>query len=69
MKSKTTFKFGPSWFIYLVTIIFVLAKIFGLVDFNWWWVFSPIWISGLLAVFFLCVMLLIALIIEWRDRR
>jgi len=45
----------------LLTIIFVIAKIWGKLDWSWWMVFSPIWISlgiGLIVfiIFFIVVM-------------
>ena len=37
-------------FIGLLTIIFVVAKIFEKVAFSWLWVFSPIWVSLLVLL-------------------
>ena len=42
-------------FLDILTLIFVAAKLFGAIDWSWWWVFSPIWIP-LLLVTWLCVM-------------
>ena len=38
----------------ILTIIFVIAKLAGLVTWSWWWVFSPILISTgvILAILF-----------------
>ena len=38
----------------ILTIIFVIAKLAGLVTWSWWWVFSPLLISAgvLLATLF-----------------
>lgn len=43
----------------LVTIAFVILKLCKVIDWSWWWVFSPIWIPlaiiiviGLLAAIF-----------------
>lgn len=29
----------------LLTIVFVLLKVFGYVSWSWWWVFAPLWIG------------------------
>ena len=43
----------------LLTIVFVVLKLCKVIDWSWWWVFSPIWIPfaiiiviGLLAAIF-----------------
>jgi len=41
-----------------LTIVFVLLKAFGLLDWSWWWVFSPLWIPAA----FLAALALLALI-------
>ncbi|NHJ40522.1 MAG: hypothetical protein FK731_10865 [Asgard group archaeon] len=49
----------------LLTIIFIILKATGVVDWKWYWVFSPIWITaGLAIVFFIFIgfILLAALI-------
>lgn len=28
----------------LVTAIFIILKLFHIISWSWWWVFSPIWI-------------------------
>lgn len=30
----------------LLTLLFVGAKLFGFIDWSWWWVFSPLWIEA-----------------------
>ena len=38
----------------LLTVVFVVLKLCGVVDWSWWWVLSPIWLflaaGGLLAI-------------------
>lgn len=36
----------------LLTIVFIVLKLIGKIDWSWWWVLSPIWIG-------LCIALLI----------
>lgn len=39
----------------ILTIIFVIAKLAGVIDWSWWWVFSPAWIGALIAIVFMLV--------------
>lgn len=34
----------------VVFIVFLILKLTDNIDWSWWWVFSPIWISFLLCV-------------------
>ena len=45
----------------LLTVMFVLLKVFGRIDWSWWWVFSPLWLPALVVfVFWLAVMIFVA---------
>lgn len=43
---------GGVGFAGLLTVLFIGLKLTGFVDWSWWWVVSPLWISFGLAVFF-----------------
>lgn len=43
----------------VITIVFVILKLTGNIAWSWWWVLSPIWISILLAIFFVIIVLLL----------
>ena len=32
-------------FVGVLTIVFIVLKLLGKIDWSWWWVISPIWIS------------------------
>ena len=32
----------------LLTVAFIVLKLMGYIDWSWWWVLSPIWISIIL---------------------
>lgn len=34
----------------ILTIIFVVLKVLGLIQWSWLWVLSPIWIIGILGI-------------------
>jgi hypothetical protein len=48
----------------LLTCIFVIAKIWGKIDWSWWWVFSPLWIAGGAVLTILIVALIIYILAE-----
>lgn len=41
----------------ILTIVFVIAKLAGVVGWSWWWVFSPLWVSVLLVIGILLLVL------------
>jgi hypothetical protein len=48
----------------LLTIVFVIAKITGYISWSWWAVFSPIWVSALLAFAVLAVIFVGMVLVE-----
>ena len=51
-----------------LTIAFIVLKLVGIIDWSWWWVLSPIWISFLIAVAFL-VLFGLGFLIYWLIKR
>jgi hypothetical protein len=41
--SKTSIQVGPG-LLGCLTIVFVIAKLTGHLDWSWWWVFEPLWL-------------------------
>ena len=52
---------GGIGFTGLLTIVFVILKLLGKIDWSWWWVLSPLWISFLLVMVFFVMVLIIEL--------
>lgn len=50
----------------LLTIVFVVLKLVGVIDWKWVWVLCPLWISAALVV--ICLAIYIAYLI-WDDKR
>jgi len=46
----------------LLTIVFITLKLLDKIDWSWWWVLSPIWIS---IVIFLIVFTFVVWIKDW----
>lgn len=57
-EQKTSYS-GGIGFIGLLTIVFIVLKLLGKIDWSWWWVLSPIWISILLVIVILVSLLII----------
>lgn len=41
---------GGIGFAGLLTIVFIVLKLLGKIEWSWWWVLSPIWFSVLIVV-------------------
>jgi hypothetical protein len=37
----------------VLTVVFVVLKLIGVIDWSWWWVLSPLWIDLILCVIFI----------------
>lgn len=48
---------GGIGFLGLLTIVFVVLKLIGQIDWSWWWVFSPLWIPAAIGLFILLLFL------------
>jgi hypothetical protein len=40
----------------LLTIVFVVLKLLDVIQWSWWWVLSPIWISTGLAIILVVIL-------------
>lgn len=49
MASNSPSSGGGIGFTGMLTILFIGLKLTGYIDWPWWWVLSPIWISLILA--------------------
>lgn len=59
MSSETKVSYsGGIGFIGLLTIVFIILKLIGKIDWSWWWVLSPLWIT-----FALCMLIFISMVI------
>lgn len=45
----------------LLTILFIALKLIGAITWSWWWVLSPLWITGLLFVLIFAAFFAVAL--------
>lgn len=66
--SETTVTIGPSGMT-LLTIVFVLLKVFHKIDWSWWWVFAPLWLPLVVFLAILSVIGIVMLIAIWLDEK
>lgn len=52
-----------SWLAVLLTVIFVVAKLLGIIEWCWWLVFTPVIIYGVIVL----VILIITFIAAFKD--
>lgn len=60
MSHSSNINSGRIGFAGLLTLIFVVAKLFGVIAWSWVWVLSPIWISIILVLVIIGLALLAA---------
>lgn len=58
---KDTKKHGLN-FLEVLSIVFIVLKLLKVINWSWWWVLSPIWVSWGLAIiciiiYFICTMI------------
>jgi len=49
---------GGVGFTGLLTLLFIGLKLGGIIDWSWWWVLSPLWISFLIALILIAIYLM-----------
>lgn len=52
---------GGIGFTGLLTIVFIVLKLLGKIDWSWGWVLSPLWISAILVVAIIVIVLLVGM--------
>ena len=48
-----------SFFASALTILFVASKLTGKIDWSWWWVLSPIWITAVIAILVVAITIIV----------
>ncbi len=56
-------------FVGVLTIVFIVLKLLGHIDWSWWWVLSPIWISATVVVGILGIVVVIVIIANRAKER
>ena len=59
MSDNSSTRSGGIGFCGLLTIVFIVLKLLGKIDWSWWWVLAPLWISVGLIFFLLLIILIV----------
>jgi hypothetical protein len=62
--NNTSSSSGGISFTGALTILFIALKLCHVINWSWWWVLSPIWISFLILLFILLIIGMIFMIKE-----
>ena len=55
MKDNNSSSSGGIGFCGLLTIVFIILKLCGVIAWSWWWVLSPLWISFIIAIILIAI--------------
>lgn len=66
-KTVSSSSSGGIGFAGLLTILFIALKLTNVIDWSWWWVLSPLWISAILFVVFLIGLFAVILFVKSRK--
>ena len=53
----------------VLTVVFVVLKLVGVINWSWWWVLSPLWISAILLIPIVIIVVVAAILIDVRWRK
>ena len=42
-------------FLFRLTVVFVVLKLFGAITWSWWWIISPLWIPVVITILFIVI--------------
>lgn len=68
MSNTSSSSSGGIGFVGLLTIVFIVLKLIGKIDWSWWWVLSPVWITTAFVLAVIAVTLLVAIFLPKRKR-
>lgn len=63
-KNNDNSKSGGIGFTSLLTILFIALKLTHVINWSWWWVLSPLWISASIVILVLIVAVIIAFAVD-----
>jgi len=64
MDNNTTTSSSSIGFTSLLTLLFIALKLTGYIQWSWWWVLSPIWISFSLIILIVIILLMISAVVN-----
>jgi len=64
-----TVSFKTNFFPEFLTGVYLVLKITGVIDWSWWWIFSPIWLHGVFFVGLFIVAFIVFMTKEIKNDR
>jgi len=64
MDNNTATSSSSIGFTSLLTLLFIALKLTGYIQWSWWWVLSPIWISFSLIILIVIILLMISEVVN-----
>jgi ABC-type nickel/cobalt efflux system permease component RcnA len=64
-ESRNAAQGGGVGFAGLLTIAFIVLKLCNVIDWSWWWVLSPIWISVGIVLAVVAMVSLVVVLFKW----
>ena len=64
MDNNTATSSSSIGFTSLLTLLFIALKLTGYIQWSWWWVLSPIWISFSLIILIVIILLVISVVVN-----
>ena len=46
----------------VLLVVFIVLKLCGVIDWSWWWVLSPLWISTGLVILILLIFIIVCVV-------
>lgn len=65
MNNNTTTARGGVGFFGLLTLVFIVLKLTGVISWSWCWVLAPLWIPFLFGV----IIIIVPLLVAWRINK
>jgi hypothetical protein len=53
---------GGNGFAGLLTIVFIVLKLTGVINWSWWWILSPLWIGFIISAIVITIFAIV-----WHD--
>lgn len=52
-------------FIEFLQVLFIILKVANIIDWSWWWVFSPLWIPAIVTIIVIIILIIIGKNIDY----
>ena len=58
---------GDIVFVGVLTIVFIVLKLLEKIDWSWWWVLSPLWITAALILIVTAIAVMVRTYRKWKK--